>query len=835
MRIWLSAEIVTPWIMADEFLYSEMAKSFAASGQFLVRDAPTGINNVVYPALISPAWLAHPMGTTYALAKAINVVVMTSTAIPLFLWARKLVAPVFALVAVALTLLMPAFIYTGMLMTENAFLPAFVLAAFAIALALERPTLFRQLAAFASILLAVAIRFQGLVFLAVLPLAILLKVLFELLAERRPQPWQFVWRELRRYWLSFALLVGGVVLYIGLQAARGRTLSGGLGGYQVVTGHQYSFGQVRHWVLLHFAELFFSVGMLPASAFLLLLGLAFRRGGTRSDAERAFLAVAAATVPLLVIEVAAFASRFSLRVEDRYMFFLAPLLFLAFVLWLDRGLPRPPVLTIASAVVPAVLLFALPLASLLNVSILSDTFGLIPLLRLASKVSGGIPEVRHLMLVGGIAAALFFVLWPLKAFPRVLFPSAVAAFLVLSSHVVVTTLHSYSVNLKATAGTLGSASWIDERIGSGGNASFLLGTTNDSWPETLGLWQNEFWNRSLGVVYNLGAPEPADSRHSCSAFAHDRRHHLDGDGAGDSVPLRRDQHELRDRRKAHRRSSSVCALRDRRAAACRRSEIWDLRRRVGRCRCCLFAVRHDRRRASRRFPLAQLVDRPGCTGARPRSTDPVEGSQRRQGAREAYHHASQRSDENVEAESPEPAVHRDRPHLANVLPIAVRSAGHAPTQRAGSVRLPCVAATVTEHPALGRQIRDRWSAFALVGLVLAAATVRIVVARGMEAPVILCDEFIYSNVAKNLAEHGRYVFRGVPSHQSYVYPLLIAPAWLFDSMATTYALAKSIGAASMTLVAVPTYLWARRMVGPWHSLLAAALTLLLPAFFIRGF
>src|SRR6185503_5376116 len=150
-----------------------------------------------------------------------------------------------------------------------------------------------------------------------------------------------------------------------------------------------------------------------------------------------------------------------------------------------------------------------PLATLLNVSILSDTFGLIPLLRLASKVSGGIPEVRQLMLGGGVGAALFFVLWPVKAFPRVVFPSAVAAFLVLSSHVVVTTLHSYSQNLKATAGTLGSASWIDERIGSGGNASFLLGTTNDSWPETLGAWQNEFWNRSLGAVYNLGAPEPA--------------------------------------------------------------------------------------------------------------------------------------------------------------------------------------------------------------------------------------------------------------------------------------------------------------------------------------
>jgi hypothetical protein len=286
-------------------------------------------------------------------------------------------------------------------------------------------------------------------------------------------------------------------------------LRGGLGSYQVVAGHGYDFGAARHWVLLHFAELGFSVGMLPASAFLLLLGLAFTRGGTRSEAERAFLAVTTAAVPLIVIEVAVFASRFSLRVEDRYMFFLAPLLFLAFALWIDRGLPRPPVLTAVAAVIPAALLFALPLASLLNISILSDTFGLIPLLRLASKVSGGIPEVRHLLLAGGIAAAILFALWPRHAFPRLVFPSAVAAFLVLSSYPVVTTLHNYSQALKNNAGTLGSPSWIDERLGRNSDVSFLIGTTNDTWPETLGLWQNEFWNRSVGDVYNLSTPEPA--------------------------------------------------------------------------------------------------------------------------------------------------------------------------------------------------------------------------------------------------------------------------------------------------------------------------------------
>ena len=55
----------TPWIMVDELIYSEMAKSFASSGHFLVRDAPSDVVSVAYPALISPAWWLHPMSTTY--------------------------------------------------------------------------------------------------------------------------------------------------------------------------------------------------------------------------------------------------------------------------------------------------------------------------------------------------------------------------------------------------------------------------------------------------------------------------------------------------------------------------------------------------------------------------------------------------------------------------------------------------------------------------------------------------------------------------------------------------------------------------------------------------
>jgi hypothetical protein len=507
VRLWLARLIATPWIMTDELSYSELAKSLASSGHLLIRGAPTHLVSFGYPAAIAPAWWLHPMSTTYFVAKTINVVLATATAVPLFLWARRLVSSLHAVIAVALMLLMPAMTYTGMLMTENAFLPAFVLASYAIALALERPTIVRQSLAFAAILLATFFRLQGLVLLAVLPLAILLRVVFELRAAARPRPLNFAAAELRRYWLSGALLLGGVALYALWEVAHGRALSSGLGTYEVVTHGSYSFEHVRHWALLHVEELPLLVGVLPASALLLLLIRALGRGGTRSDAERAFLAVSVAAIPFVVVEAAAYASRFSVRVEERYMFFLTPLFLLGFVLWLDTGLPRPRIPVLVAAVAPPLLLLPLPLGSLLNVSIYSDTFGLIPFMRLSQAVDG-VPWTHRLMILGAIVAGAFFVLWPRTWCPSLVLPGAVAVFFVLSGYVVTGTLRDFSRSVRNLAGTTGRSSWIDTGIGSGHAAAFLFGTTADPWPETQGLWQQEFWNRRLGATYNLSAFDP---------------------------------------------------------------------------------------------------------------------------------------------------------------------------------------------------------------------------------------------------------------------------------------------------------------------------------------
>ena len=65
VRLVLADRIVTPWIMIDELIYSELAKNFADHGDFVLRDAASNFHNIAYPVLISPAWLAESIETAY--------------------------------------------------------------------------------------------------------------------------------------------------------------------------------------------------------------------------------------------------------------------------------------------------------------------------------------------------------------------------------------------------------------------------------------------------------------------------------------------------------------------------------------------------------------------------------------------------------------------------------------------------------------------------------------------------------------------------------------------------------------------------------------------------
>ena len=180
VRLALAPRMVAPWIMVDEIVYSELAKNVAASGQFLVRGVPSHGYGFVYPLLIAPAWrLFTSVPTAYSAAKAINGVLMSLAAVPAYLLARRVLPARLALFAAVLAVLVPSMLYTGVLMTENAFYPLFLLVAYLLVLVLEAPTPFRQVALIAVCAVAFETRAQGLALFAAAASAPVLLALIE--------------------------------------------------------------------------------------------------------------------------------------------------------------------------------------------------------------------------------------------------------------------------------------------------------------------------------------------------------------------------------------------------------------------------------------------------------------------------------------------------------------------------------------------------------------------------------------------------------------------------------------------------------------------------------
>ncbi len=295
--------------------------------------------------------------------------------------------------------------------------------------------------------------------------------------------------------------VGLALLFVAYALVSQGGLSEAFGGYRSVLELEYSLTDGLRWTVIHAAELTFAVGVLPASAFLLLAG-SWMRPGSR-PAERAFVCVTASALLWLVPQAGFFASRYSERIEERNMFYVEPLLLLALVAWVARGAPRPARWTAVAVAIPLALLAAIPLERVFNVSLLSDTFGLIPLMRLSTLVDGGIDAVRALLALGGVAAGLLFVLVSRRL--AVLTIGAVAVFLAMSTWVVAGTLRDQAKATRLETHTT-NANWIDDQVGIEADVPFIFTADLTSNPHLL--WQTEFWNRSVGDVYGLDAEDP---------------------------------------------------------------------------------------------------------------------------------------------------------------------------------------------------------------------------------------------------------------------------------------------------------------------------------------
>src|SRR5207342_2654587 len=110
------------------------------------------------------------------------------------------------------------------------------------------------------------------------------------------------------YVVTFAVVGGAALAYIALKLVQGHGLSSGLGNYSVTAQAHYSLREVVRWSVLHLAELVFAVGVIPASALIVLAGIAWAAPRATEAREQAFLALAVATTFWMVLLVGAFAS-----------------------------------------------------------------------------------------------------------------------------------------------------------------------------------------------------------------------------------------------------------------------------------------------------------------------------------------------------------------------------------------------------------------------------------------------------------------------------------------------------------------------------------------------
>jgi hypothetical protein len=451
--------IPTPWIMIDELLHAELARSLRDGDGYGVRGHGITVS-WTYPALLAPfAW-------SYAAMKTVNAIVIACTAIPVFLWARRLVSPMSALAPAALTLLLPSMLFSSTLMLESLFLPLFVTACFVCALALERPTIARQAAALAAIGLAAATRVQGLLLLLVFVVAALLL------------------RKIRA--LAPALVVCAAVSI----AVVAKLSVGGLGVYEQHRFAQYSAGGIAVWLVRSAGELALAAGIVPLAALLALRA--------RTERERVFVAVTAPATAALIGLAAVAAAWEPHGIKERYMAAALPLLLIALVVWVERGAQPRPWWAIA---LPAALAVALPLGRLfLEPSLLGNGWALLPFER------AGLTAARILLAVGAVGAVALFLFAPRLAVV------AVAAFLAASTAVVYSTIRKQSRTVLALSG-LRDRDWIDD---AGAPAVTYLNATvfeqetrEGRWfEEWVPVWESEFWNRSALDVLTLGAPEP---------------------------------------------------------------------------------------------------------------------------------------------------------------------------------------------------------------------------------------------------------------------------------------------------------------------------------------
>lgn len=329
----------TPLYYPDEYLYTALARSIAATGLPRVRGAFPHFPSLLGPYLMSPAWLIHDVDTAYRVALAWGSLWSSLAAFPAYSLARRVgVSSRGALLVALFALLVPDAAYTTALLSEPYAYPVFLAAAVVAVDTIAAPTARRQASLLGLMLALSLLRFQFVVFPAAYALA--------LLACSGWSPRAAVRRQ--------RVVATGLALAI---AAAFEVGFHRFAGYYTHGPSLFRFHpSVASWFVLDLFVLLIAAGwvVVPGAC------VGFTRLLRGEGRQRAFAALALALIAALLAVAAPFGPAEG-RVYERYFFYGAPLIGVAFVWYVEQRASTKAYAAIAYVAGAAGLL--LPLAS----------------------------------------------------------------------------------------------------------------------------------------------------------------------------------------------------------------------------------------------------------------------------------------------------------------------------------------------------------------------------------------------------------------------------------------------------------------------------------------
>jgi hypothetical protein len=478
----------TPWVFTDELEWSQISRAIAATGHAARRGQPIYFKSL-YSYVIAPCWWIHSTATAYAAVKYVNAVVMSLAGVPTYLLARMYVSRRSAVAVAVLAIAIPGMSYASAIVPEVLAYPWYALCSYLIVRCLARGSRLDYVLAAGACVVAGLVRWPQ---FATVPAAFLIALGAVFVTGPRGRALRAGWSRSDNF-AAVVLLAGALILFnrVILQ-------------HEVIWQVSTQYWKNRMFDLGLKAGQAFTIGMglLPVVGGLVSLRLPDRRGDPRYRAFVAYFAASIICVGLYTAVKAAYLSTiFATLVEERNLIYLAPLMLIGTAMVFESRRLDWRLVAVASAFV-VWLVYAKPFQLLFPYF---EAPGYAILDVFTRHLQWTVQDLR-LGLVIALAVGLVALRW--RRLPAV---AAAAALLVgawmLTSEIASTVGSDHYSNLFRQH-LPPQLDWIDQRTH--GAAVTYLGQEIE---DPNGLFETEFWNRSIKHVDSLdgSAPGPGPS------------------------------------------------------------------------------------------------------------------------------------------------------------------------------------------------------------------------------------------------------------------------------------------------------------------------------------